>query len=143
MNIQLILNKNIEQAALYTYTNMLPYYKRYDVNWTLLDIVEKTKDLINYDIVYNQHTVGIVRLQFTQSDCWLSDFQIEASFQGKGIGHAVIGHIKQIAKVQSSLKLLLKVFKISPAVTLYKRNGFNIKREDERFYYMQALLKQD
>jgi hypothetical protein len=34
----------------------------------------------------------------------------------------------------------LKVFKISPAVALYKRNGFEVESEDDRFFHMVAKV---
>ena len=36
--------------------------------------------------------------------------------------------------------LKLRVFKISPAINLYKRNGFTVESEDDRFFNMVAKV---
>jgi hypothetical protein len=44
------------------------------------------------------------------------------------------------AKEHCSRALKLRVFKNSPAVSLYKRHGFGLTNEDERFYYMSCAI---
>jgi GNAT superfamily N-acetyltransferase len=66
--------------------------------------------------------------------------QVNAPFQNKGIGAHALAESLRLAKQSNAKKLSLKVFKISPAQRLYKREGFILVSEDERFYYMEKEI---
>jgi len=136
MNIVFRPTKSLVKAAKYTLSNMGSYYKRYDVDWGVNQIIDKTKDLDNFDIYFGETIVGVVRLQYEGDCCYLRDLQIIPSYQNKGIGQAALSEVKRIASGLKLRKVQLKVFKISPAVSLYKRNGFATESEDERFFIM-------
>jgi len=140
MDISFRRCENLREAAIITYNNMRLYYARYGVDWDSKIIEDKTLELENYDIIANKVMVGVFRLQNENGCCYLRDLQIKSSHQNLGIGQFVLNEIKRIAKEAQFSTVQLRVFKISPAVELYKRNGFVLKNEDDRFFNLTADL---
>uniref|UniRef100_Q0HUT8 GCN5-related N-acetyltransferase n=1 Tax=Shewanella sp. (strain MR-7) TaxID=60481 RepID=Q0HUT8_SHESR len=132
--------KDLAKAAHFTLSNMQPYYAQYAVDWDEAQIEQMTQDLVNFDILFEEKLVGIVRLSFDTEECWLRDLQVEQSYQNRGIGSIAIAEAERLAKEHGSHILKLKVFKNSPAVHLYKRQGFGLTSEDDRFYYMSRAV---
>jgi GNAT superfamily N-acetyltransferase len=137
VNIAFRSTENLSKAALLTFTNMRTYYERYEVNWDSKSIEDKTADLENYDILADNEVVGIFRLQYEGDCCYLRDIQIEQSYQNQGIGQLVLDEVKRRTRDAHLNTLKLRVFKISPAAELYKRNGFYIENEDDRFFNLK------
>jgi GNAT superfamily N-acetyltransferase len=127
-------------SALLTYTNMRGYYEHYGVDWQQLKICEQISDLENWDVLLNGDVVGAMRLAFDDEGCYIRDLQVDAGFQNMGIGAAAINECARLAVLRGAMQLRLRVFKISPAHKLYTRSGFNIDKEDDRFYYMSKSL---
>ncbi|WP_249555059.1 GNAT family N-acetyltransferase [Shewanella sp. 10B] len=132
--------KDLAKAAYFTLSNMQPYYEQYSVDWDEAQIEQMTQDLVNFDILFEKKLVGVVRLSFDTEECWLRDLQVEQSYQNRGIGSIAIAEAERLAKEHGSHILKLKVFKNSPAVHLYKRQGFGLTSEDDRFYYMSRAV---
>ena len=128
-------------AAKYTLVNMQPYYEQYGVEWDEGYIKKMTQELVNFDILLDEFCVGVMRLSFDSNNCQLRDLQISQNYQNKGIGSIALLEAVKHANNQGFKSLKLKVFKVSPAFKLYKRQGFQMLSEDERFYYMvRAIL---
>ncbi|MFB2653625.1 GNAT family N-acetyltransferase [Shewanella seohaensis] len=132
--------KDLAKAAYFTLSNMQPYYAQYSVDWDEAQIEQMTQDLVNFDILFEEKLVGVVRLSFDIEACWLRDLQVDQSYQNRGIGSIAIAEAERLAKEHGSHILKLKVFKNSPAVHLYKRQGFGLTSEDDRFYYMSRAI---
>lgn len=132
--------KDLAKAAHFTLSNMRPYYAQYAVDWDQAQIEQMTQDLVNFDILFEEKLVGVVRLSFDTEVCWLRDLQVDQSYQNRGIGSIAIAEAERLAKEHGSHILKLKVFKNSPAVHLYKRQGFGLTSEDDRFYYMSRAV---
>ncbi|ABI38923.1 GCN5-related N-acetyltransferase [Shewanella sp. MR-4] len=132
--------KDLAKAAHYTLSNMQPYYAQYSVDWDEAQIEQMTQELVNFDILFEEKLVGVVRLSFDTEVCWLRDLQVDQSYQNRGIGSIAIAEAERLAKEHRSHILKLKVFKNSPAVHLYKRQGFGLTSEDDRFYYMSRAV---
>lgn len=132
--------KDLAKAAHFTLSNMQPYYEQYSVDWDQAQIVQMTQELVNFDILFEEKLVGIVRLSFDTEECWLRDLQVDQSYLNRGIGSIAIAEAERLAKEHGSHILKLKVFKNSPAVHLYKRQGFGLTSEDDRFYYMSRAV---
>ena len=127
---------DLAKAARYTLTNMQPYYQQYSVEWDAAEIEKMTAELVNLDILLAGEPVGVIRLSFGNESCYLRDLQIDQGYQNQGIGSQAIAEADRLAREHCLPLLKLRVFKNSPAVQLYKRQGFSLTSEDERIYYM-------
>jgi len=130
--------ENLLDAAKFTFDNMRTYYERFFVDWDVIKIAETTKPLDNFDILFEGKVVGVFRLQLKDDYMYLRDLQVHTSFQNRGIGKVVLNEVKHRARDLNLSRLKLRVFKISPAVQLYKRNGFTIQDEDDRFFNLES-----
>lgn len=140
MNLTFKCSENLLDAAKYTFENMSSYYQRYSVDWDLEKIVETTSALDNFDIRLDDEIIGVFRTQLEGNYLHLRDLQVKASHQNRGVGAAVLNEIERSSQALNIKFIKLKVFKISPALELYKRNGFTIEDEDDRFFYMEAVV---
>ena len=136
MKITFVPCLDLQRAAEFTFNNMRDYYAQFAPDWNAEKVLGVTAELMNYDIQLNSETVGVMRLQFEQGDCILRDLQVIPSAQNKGIGSAAIEEAEKLALNANASALTLRVFKISPAVSLYKKVGFVIRSENDRFYNM-------
>lgn len=119
---------------------MRSYYEHYCVDWDQCKIHEQIINLENWDILYNSLVVGAIRLAFEHDECYIRDLQVSSKYQNNGIGAAALAECERRA-VKAGVNLLrLRVFKISPAYTLYKRNGFVVDKEDDTFFYMSRKI---
>ena len=140
MTISFVRTADLKRAASITFDNMRVYYQQFAPEWDVSQVFEATLELENYDILFQQQVVGVMRLQFNDDFCVLRDLQIIESAKNKGIGSASLNEAKRRALNANLYTLTLRVFKSSPAVALYKRNGFVIQSEDERFFNMVAKI---
>jgi len=115
---------------------MRSYYEQYSVEWDSVEIEKMTRELMNFDILFMGELVGVIRLSFDDDGCHLRDLQVDERYQGRGIGSQALAQAEKLAREEKVNTLRLKVFKSSPAVRLYQRNGFSASSEDDRFYYM-------
>lgn len=140
MKITFVPSSDLQRAADVTFENMRDYYAQFSPNWNASKVLDVTTELINYDIQLDAKTVGVMRLQFEQSNCILRDLQVISGAQNQGIGSAAIKEVEKLALKANASAITLRVFKISPAVSLYKKVGFVILSEDERFFNMAKRL---
>lgn len=134
------LTKDLATAAHFTLSNMRPYYEQYSVDWDEAQIQKMTQELLNFDILFEGVLVGVMRLSFDNETCWLRDLQVAQSYQNRGIGTLALAEAERLAQERSSHMVKLRVFKNSPAVHLYQRQGFAFTSEDDRFYYMSRAI---
>ncbi len=140
MKITFITSTNLPRAAEFTFNNMRDYYAQFAPDWDAEKVLGVTAELINYDIQVDSETVGVMRLQYDGNTCILRDLQVIPNSQNKGIGSAAIEEAERLALEANTSSLDLRVFKVSPAVSLYKKAGFIIKSEDDRFFNMTKPL---
>ncbi|GGW79631.1 GNAT family N-acetyltransferase [Alteromonas halophila] len=133
--------RDLKGAAALTLTNMRTYYDAYQVSWDEAQIAAMTAALYNLDILLDNRPVGVLRLSLDDGTCWIRDLQVIAKWQNHGIGARALKEAQRYAQAANVHILSLKVFKISPAVSLYLRHGFRVVEEDDRFYYMQRDLR--
>ena len=136
MKITFFQTTNLQRAAEFTFANMQEYYAKFAPDWDAEKVLEVTAELVNYDIQLDNQTVGVMRLQFEDNNCVLRDLQVIPSAQNRGIGSAAIKEAEKLALAAKVNSLTLRVFKISPAVSLYNKVGFVVSSEDDRFYNM-------
>jgi len=48
---------------------MQPYYEQYAVDWDQAQIEKMTQELVNFDILFEEKLVGVVRLSFDTEAC--------------------------------------------------------------------------
>lgn len=140
MKITFVPSSDLGRAANFTFENMRGYYAQFAPDWNAEKVLEVTASLVNYDIQLDNQTVGVMRLQFEDNTCVLRDLQVIPSAQNRGIGSAAIKEAEKLAVAAKVNSLTLRVFKISPAVSLYNKVGFVISSEDARFYNMVKPL---
>tara|TARA_Y100000296_G_scaffold75248_1_gene94687 strand:+ start:1537 stop:1965 length:429 start_codon:yes stop_codon:yes gene_type:complete len=140
MKITFVPSSDLGRAANFTFENMRGYYAQFAPDWNAEKVLEVTKALVNYDIQLDNQTVGVMRLQFEDNTCVLRDLQVIPSAQNRGIGSAAIKEAEKLAVAAKVNSLTLRVFKISPAVSLYNKVGFVVSSEDDRFYNMVKSL---
>lgn len=132
--------EDLPASAKITYTNMRSYYEHYAVDWDCSKIEEQIRDLVNFDILLNDEVVGAIRLVFDNDGCHIRDLQVCQNYQGKGIGSAALSECESLATDSGVNRLILRVFKISPAFNLYERSGFVVDSDDDRFYNMSRTI---
>ena len=103
-------------------------------------ILEQILNLDNLDILSDDEVIGAIRLSVDNDEYYLRDLQVSEEFRNKGIGAAALSEVTRLALASGVRKIKLRVFKISPAHHLYKRNGFTLISEDEKFYYMEQAI---
>ncbi len=138
--LEIIETQDLKSAARFTLDNMKSYYDLYEVDWDVEDVYQATKGLSNFDILSNNQLIGVLRLSFDGERCQLRDIQIGADDQRKGYGARVISIVRAIAQHQALKFIELKAFRQSPAHKLYRRIGFTVDSEDDRFYYMSLSV---
>jgi GNAT superfamily N-acetyltransferase len=131
---------DLSKSAEITYNNMRLYYEHYLVDWEQPKILEQILSLDNWDVLSDGEVVGAIRLSFGSDECYLRDLQVSEEFRNQGIGAAALSESTRLALASGVKKIKLRVFKISPAHHLYKRNGFTLMSEDEKFYYMEQAI---
>jgi ribosomal protein S18 acetylase RimI-like enzyme len=95
-------------------------------------------------ITLEQATVGYIALcfgysiEFAGKDAFVDEFFIDAAFRGRGIGHAVLGHVAAEARKLHIRALHLEVAKTNiGAQRLYARADFEARA---KYYLMTRYL---
>ncbi|WP_299568838.1 GNAT family N-acetyltransferase [uncultured Shewanella sp.] len=136
MDIIFCPTDSIQKAALFTFENMRQYYQKIAPEWNTSKIVEVTKALESFDIKLGDEVIGVMRLEYKDTFCYLRDLQISANHQNKGFGKVALNEAKRKTLSANFNTLKLRVLKVSPAISLYERNGFVVESEDNRFLNM-------
>ena len=87
-------------------------------------------------ITLNDSDVGWLQLKILEEGLFIAQLFVDAAFQRRGVGTAVMKQL--IAEAERRKRpLLLAVVKSNPAVRLYRRLAFQVTHEDERKFYMK------
>ncbi|WP_342767311.1 GNAT family N-acetyltransferase [Alteromonas aestuariivivens] len=89
---------------------MHQYYQQFAPAWDVAKVFEVTKNLKNYDLLFQGEVAGIMRLQFEADCCYLRDLQVTPTLQNKGIGNAAIHEAKRQALDAKMNTVQLRVF---------------------------------
>ena len=80
--------------------------------------------------------------EFDESSLELERIYVDASFQGKGVGHAMIEHFEQIGRDARVEMIWLGVWKKNPkAIEFYQRHGYEVFGEHN--YLLGTDLQSD
>ena len=93
-DITFLRSTNLKRAASFTFDNMRGYYEQFAPDWDVSKVYEATLEVENYDIIFQQQVVGVMRLQFEDECCVLRDLQVIDSAKNKGIGQAALQEAK-------------------------------------------------
>lgn len=110
---------------------MRSYYEQYSVEWDSVEIEKMTRELMNFDILFEGEPVGVIRLSFDDDGCHLQDLQVDERYQGRGIGSQALAQAEKLAREEKVNTLRLKVFKSSPAVRFAKNKKTNISSKEK------------
>ena len=86
-------------------------------------------------IVYDYQDIGWVQVTNRKNTVDLAQIHLLEPYRNQSIGTVIIRQIQQNA-VAAGKAVTLAVVKGNPALTLYKRLGFKITREDGKKHYM-------
>ncbi len=101
---------------------------------------EAAEDAINPGasvILVNAAEAGILAVEKLTSELRLHMLYLLPSFQGLGVGSALVSSLQKEASSRG-VPLRLQVLKVNPAKAFYERLGFRIEEESEYFFHMQC-----
>jgi putative hydrolase of the HAD superfamily len=87
-------------------------------------------------ILYNKRLIGSICVWNDNKNIYIERFYILPDYQNKGIGSHLVKTILDRAD-KEGLVARLHVLKINPAISLYKRHGYEVISEDEIMYQME------
>lgn len=79
--------------------------------------------------------IGMIVVRITEKEVTLQDIAILPDYQNQGLGSRLLERVIKTAQ-EKKKPLHLKVFKVSPAVKLYQRHGFEQYAEDDTHFSM-------
>lgn len=92
---------------------------------------------LHYQIIsVDDCNVGAIAIENHSAEVFIADIQILPTWQGRGIGAAVLSDIIRDAANKGQL-VLLQVLKVNPAKRLYERLGFQQCGETDTHYQMR------
>ena len=116
---------------------MLQYFKENNLEW---DFDERLKIYLTFELyeVIDDHLVGYMALRENNGKIYLADLQILEQYQNMGFGTKLLKKAKEIARAKGYESIHLKVFKNSPALSLYLRNGYKHISEEQYVYLLST-----
>jgi GNAT superfamily N-acetyltransferase len=135
--MKLLKTEEFVKCVLQGRDSMSAYFKENEIPWVLEDRLSLYKTLEMYE-VHDQEIVGYAALREKDGAIYLADIQIFEKFQNKGYGTEVLKWANTLARDRGFSAIYLKVFKTSPAVNLYYRNGYTLHTEEQYVYVLSA-----
>lgn len=135
--MKLILSHQYENCLLLGKESMKAYFADLQIPW---DYENRLKLYATFEIyeVYEEEFIGYLAFREHQGSIYIADLQIVEPHRNKGFGTQLLAKAKEIAKAKGFNTIKLKVFKNSPAINLYQRNGY-IKIHEEKYVYVLSL----
>lgn len=87
-------------------------------------------------IQYNNQPIGTICISYDNEGLHIERFYILPEYQHKGIGSYLLKQLLEKAD-KKNLPAKLCVLKVNPAISLYRRHGYEIINEDEIMYHME------
>lgn len=123
--------------------NMSAYYKQLDMRWDTTLFDKQWSELDGYELVVDTAPVGLLCLNHDENAYYIRELQIDHKWQRRGLGTAAIHYAEEIAKQADIHLLRLRVFCINPAIALYKRMGFYVRKTEGGTHYMERYIHSD
>ncbi|GLQ76466.1 GNAT family N-acetyltransferase [Vibrio penaeicida] len=137
MSVEFSPTEDASFAEKLTQTNMARYYEKRGIEWNHEMFTQSWDTFENFDIYQSGKRVGVIRFTYETDTTYLRDFQIEAEYQGKGIGAQSLTLAIEHAKHRGSSYLRLRVFSENPAISLYQKLGFVVISEENELMTME------
>lgn len=116
---------------------MISYFHECSIDWNFEQRLGIYKTLELYE-VHAPEFIGFVAFREYDGEFYLADIQILQGKRNQGYGTNLLTEAKRIAAKRGYKNILLKVFKTSPAIQLYMRNGFTRMSEEQYVYVLKA-----
>jgi len=116
---------------------MAPYYLENKLQWSDQARLEICKACELY-MLEDPHEVGFFMLKERDDRIFIADLQIIEQYRNCGYGSKVLEIAKEYARSKGFDSIWLKVFKTSPAYSLYLRKGYALREEEEFMYVLST-----
>jgi ribosomal protein S18 acetylase RimI-like enzyme len=90
-----------------------------------------------YEVV-DDSSIGYLALREKEGKLYLADLQVREEYRNMGYGTKLLVQVSEIARSKGYNSVYLKVFKNSPAINLYLRNGYRLVGEEQCVYLLSA-----
>lgn len=140
MRLEVASNKHQAFAEKLVVSNMMPYYKKYGLQWDGDLFKEKWAASTNFVVLVDSIQVGFVSLVIETDVAYVRDVHLLPDYQGTGIGTKLMMQIEKSVSERGCRSLRLRVFRCNPAVRLYKRLGWRIALDESVTFGMEKLL---
>jgi ribosomal protein S18 acetylase RimI-like enzyme len=137
--MKLVPTENYEDCVLLGKESMLPYFLENHIPWDLEKRISLYASFEIYE-VFDHEFIGYLALRENQGSIFIADLQILESHRNKGYGAQLLIKAKEMAKNRGYDSIKLKVFKSSPAINLYKRNGYVTVGVEEFVYLLSSAV---
>ncbi len=123
-----------------TRDNMAPYYRQQNILWNRQRFDRNWSRYQNYEVHIDDQAIGILRISFAESICYIREIQLLPAYQGSGIGSKLLDWVLDRSRQKQLESVRLSVYTNNPARRLYSRKGFTIKQMHQGMYRMQYRL---
>jgi len=120
--------------------NMSAYYEQLDMRWDTALFDKQWNELDSYELVINASPVGLLCINHDETAYYIRELQIDQKWQRQGLGTAAIRYTEEIAQQAGIHLLRLRVFCINPAIALYERMGFRVRKTEGGTHYMEKRI---
>jgi ribosomal protein S18 acetylase RimI-like enzyme len=126
--------KKYSECVLLGEESMRSYFIENKIPWDFEKRLELYLSFEIYEVIETE-SIGYLALRENEGDIFIADIQILDGYRNKGYGTQLLKMAKEIARSRGYVSIKLKVFKSSPALELYTRNGY-VKVSEENFVYV-------
>ena len=120
--------------------NMSGYYEQLDMHWDSALFDNDWRALESYQLVINTCPVGLLCINQDAQAYYIRELQIAPPWQRQGLGTAAIRYTMDRVRQADIDTLRLRVFCINPAVMLYERMGFHVRKTEDNTHYMERRI---
>lgn len=109
---------------------MNPFFTKYGITW---DDLRYEKEINNGKVMLcwaENQQVGFLHIGIKENDGYLFSMQVMSKFRGLGLGKKMLDWIVDEFQNRNVNIIRLNVFKENKAVNLYKREGWEIEKNE-------------
>ncbi|MCL7928850.1 GNAT family N-acetyltransferase [Halomonas llamarensis] len=122
--------------------NMAVYHKQLNMCWDPALFAKDWGELDSYELVINASRVGLLCINHDENAYYIRELQIDPQWQRQGLGSKAIRYVIETAQQADVNLIRLRVFCINPAIALYERMGFRVRKTEGETHYMERSIKE-